>query len=161
MRALLVALMLLVGSSSALTGVFATPAWAVLPDEVLDDPALEARARELSKGLRCLVCQNESIDESNASLARDLRLLVRERLVAGDTDEEVIDFIVARYGEFVLLNPTTRGANWLLWAAGPAMLLLALGIGVFYVRARAKAPAETETGLSDAEQARLREILKD
>nr|WP_233501164.1 cytochrome c-type biogenesis protein [Thalassococcus profundi] len=153
--------MLLVGSSSALTGVFATPAWAVLPDEVLDDPALEARARELSKGLRCLVCQNESIDESNASLARDLRLLVRERLVAGDTDEEVIDFIVARYGEFVLLNPTTRGANWLLWAAGPAMLLLALGIGVFYVRARAKAPAETETGLSDAEQARLREILKD
>ncbi len=161
MRALLIALMLLVGSSSALTGVFATPAWAVLPDEVLDDPALEARARELSKGLRCLVCQNESIDESNASLARDLRLLVRERLVAGDTDEEVIDFIVARYGEFVLLNPTTRGANWLLWAAGPAMLLLALGIGVFYVRARAKAPAETETGLSDAEQARLREILKD
>ena len=161
MRALLIALMLLVGSSSALTGVFATPAWAVLPDEVLDDPALEARARELSKGLRCLVCQNESIDESNASLARDLRLLVRERLVAGDTDEEGIDFIVARYGEFVLLNPTTRGANWLLWAAGPAMLLLALGIGVFYVRARAKAPAETETGLSDAEQARLREILKD
>ncbi|WP_430540409.1 cytochrome c-type biogenesis protein [Mycolicibacterium poriferae] len=76
-------------------------------------------------------------------------------------DEEVIDFIVARYGEFVLLNPTTRGANWLLWAAGPAMLLLALGIGVFYVRARAKAPAETETGLSDAEQARLRGILKD
>lgn len=161
MRALLIALMLLVGSSSALTGVFATPAWAVLPDEVLDDPALEARARELSKGLRCLVCQNESIDESNASLARDLRLLVRERLVAGDTDEEVIDFIVARYGEFVLLNPTTRGANWLLWAAGPAMLLLALGIGVFYVRARAKAPAETESGLTDAEQARLREILKD
>ncbi|MFZ5961492.1 cytochrome c-type biogenesis protein [Thalassococcus sp. BH17M4-6] len=161
MRALLLALMLLAGSSSALVGVFAGAAWAVLPDEVLDDPALEARARELSKGLRCLVCQNESIDESNASLARDLRLLVRERLVAGDSDEEVIDYIVERYGEFVLLNPTTGGANWLLWAAGPAMLLLALGVGVFYVRGRSSAVAETESGLSEAEQARLRDILKD
>ena len=83
----------------------ASPLWAVQPDEILDDPALEARARALSQGLRCLVCRNESIDESNASLARDLRLLVRERLVAGDSDEEAVNFIVDRYGEYVLLNP--------------------------------------------------------
>ena len=139
----------------------ALPVAAVLPDEVLSDPALEARARELSKGLRCLVCQNESIDESNASLARDLRLLVRERLVAGDTDEEVIAYIVARYGEFVLLNPTMGGANWLLWAAGPGMLILALGGGVVYLRGRATASAPDEAGLSDEEQARLRKILGD
>jgi len=103
--------------------LFASPAFAVQPDEVLDDPVLELRARELSKGLRCLVCQNESIDESHAELARDLRLLVRARLVAGDTDEEAIDFIVDRYGEYVLLRPTVTGANWLLWAAGPLMLI--------------------------------------
>ena len=83
------------------------------------------RAREISKGLRCLVCQNESIDESEASLARDLRILLRERLVAGDSDQEAVDFIVARYGEYVLLQPDLRGANWLLWGAGPLMLLLA------------------------------------
>jgi len=105
--------------------LLASPLWAVQPDEVLDDPALEARARELSQGLRCLVCRNESIDESNASLARDLRILLRERLVAGDSDEEAVDFIVDRYGEYVLLNPQATGANWLLWGAGPLMLLLA------------------------------------
>ncbi|MGB0913666.1 MAG: cytochrome c-type biogenesis protein, partial [Phaeobacter italicus] len=91
------------------------PAYAVQPDEVLADPALEARARELSKDLRCLVCRNESIDESNADLARDLRLLVRERLVAGDSNEEAMDFIVDRYGEYVLLSPRATGANWLLF----------------------------------------------
>ena len=95
------------------------PAWAVQPDEVLDDPALEERARELSKDLRCLVCRNESIDESNADLARDLRILVRERLMAGDSNAEAMDFIVDRYGEYVLLRPTASGANWVLWAAGP------------------------------------------
>lgn len=137
--------------------LLAAPLWAVQPDEVLDDPALEARARALSAELRCLVCQNESIDESNASLARDLRLLVRERLVAGDSDEEVMDFIVARYGEFVLLRPTLTGGNWLLWAAGPLMLLLALGIGIGFVRTRAK--TAPDTGLSTEEEARLREIL--
>ncbi len=138
----------------------AVPAQAVLPDEVLDDPALEARARELSKGLRCLVCQNESIDESNASLARDLRLLVRERLTAGDSDEEVMDYVVARYGEFVLLKPTTGGANWLLWASGPILFLLGAGIGVGYVRSRSKpGGSESEAALSAAEQARLNEIL--
>ncbi len=161
MKAILLALTLLVGSSSALVGVFAAPAWAVLPDEVLDDPALESRARELSKGLRCLVCQNESIDESNASLARDLRLLVRERLVAGDTNEEAVEFIVERYGEFVLLQPTTGGWNWLLWAAGPLMLLAALGTGALYIRSRSNSSPTREENLSPAEQQRLREILNE
>ncbi|MHA6262115.1 cytochrome c-type biogenesis protein [Arenibacterium sp. CAU 1754] len=139
----------------------AAPLAAVQPDEVLSDPALEARARELSKELRCLVCRNESIDESNAELARDLRLLLRERLVAGDTDAEVIAFIVDRYGEYVLLRPTTTGANWLLWAAGPLMLLLAAGVGVIYLRGRASAPNSPESGLNTDEQERLRQILKD
>lgn len=137
-----------------------TPAFAVQPDEVLDDPVLESRARELSKGLRCLVCRNENIDESNADLARDLRLLLRERLVAGDSDQEAVDFIVDRYGEYALLKPTATGANWLLWAAGPLMLLIALTISVLYLRKRATAaPAQEAEGLDAAEQARLREIL--
>ena len=106
--------------------LLAAPVWAVQPDEVLDDPALEARARDISEGLRCLVCRNESIDESNADLARDLRLLVRERLVEGDTDDEVVEFVVDRYGEYVLLRPTSGGANLLLWYAGPILLLIAL-----------------------------------
>ncbi|MDU9003627.1 cytochrome c-type biogenesis protein [Sedimentitalea todarodis] len=139
--------------------VWASAVLAVQPDEVLDDPALEGRARELSKELRCLVCRNESIDESNADLARDLRLLVRERLVAGDSDEDAIAFIVDRYGEYVLLRPTTGGSNWLLWAAGPMMLLLAGGIGVGYLRNRARATGTQETSLSSEEQDRLRRIL--
>ena len=145
----------------AMAGPLATPAFAVLPDEVLDDPVLENRARELSRGLRCVVCQNESIDESNADLARELRLVVRERLVAGDSNQEVLDFLVARYGEFVLMKPRTDGWNIILWLSGPALFLLALGIGVTYVRGRAAASAPTETGLSEAEAARLKEILKD
>jgi cytochrome c-type biogenesis protein CcmH len=112
MRALVLALMLA-----------ATPAVAVLPDEVLDDPVLEQRARDLSRELRCIVCQSESIDDSNAAVARDLRILVRERLVAGDSDQEVLDFLVARYGEFVLLSPPVRGANWILYLAGPVLLI--------------------------------------
>ncbi len=136
------------------------PASAVQPDEILDDPVLEERARDLSKGLRCLVCRNESIDESNADLARDLRLLVRERLVAGDSDDEVIAFVVDRYGEYVLLQPTVGGSNWLLWAAGPLMLILAGGIGVVYLRGRASAPQQHETALNDAEKARLKKILE-
>ncbi|MBM1687994.1 cytochrome c-type biogenesis protein [Sulfitobacter geojensis] len=139
--------------------LIATPLWAVEPDEILDDPALEQRARELSKGLRCLVCQNESIDESNATLARDLRLLVRERLVAGDSDAAAVDYIVARYGEFVLLNPPVTGANWLLWGAGPLMLLLAGGVGFAYLRGRSPARGRNEHPLSEAEQARLDDIL--
>ena len=141
--------------------IFALPLAAVEPDEVLSDPALEQRARDLSKGLRCLVCKNESIDESNATLARDLRLLVRERLVAGDTDAQAIDFIVARYGEFVLLRPTVTGSNWLLWAIGPLMLLFAGGLGFAYLRARAKEPEAKLVALSETKKDRLAELLKD
>lgn len=139
----------------------ATPALAVQPDEVLADPVLESRARELSKGLRCLVCQNESIDESNADLAKELRIVVRERLVEGDSDEQVLDYLVQRYGEFVLLKPRTDGWNIILWLSGPGLFLLALGIGVSYVRSRSKAATPTETTLSDEESARLKEILKE
>ncbi|MCA1334670.1 cytochrome c-type biogenesis protein [Pseudooceanicola marinus] len=139
----------------------ALPAQAVQPDEILEDPALEERARDISTGLRCLVCRNENIDDSNADLARDLRLLVRERLVAGDSDEEVVDFIVARYGEYVLLQPRAGGSNLVLWLAGPAMLLLGGGIGLGYIRrrGRARAAGEADT-LSAEEEARLKEILK-
>lgn len=137
------------------------PAFAVQPDEVLDDPELEARARDLSRGLRCLVCRNESIDESNADLARDLRLLVRERLVAGDSNPEVIDYVVDRYGEYVLLRPTKTGSNMILWIAGPAMLVLASGIGIAYQR-RNRLTRETPLdGLSDDEAAQLQKILND
>jgi len=137
----------------------AGPLAAVQPDEVLDDPALETRAREISKDLRCLVCRNESIDESNAELARDLRLLVRERLVAGDSDEGVVAFVVDRYGEYVLLRPTASGSNWLLWAAGPLMLLGAAAMGLVYLRKRSQAPKTQEAVLSQDEQERLRKIL--
>ena len=139
--------------------LLASPVLAVQPDEILDDPVLEARARELSKGLRCLVCRNESIDDSNAGLARDLRLLVRERLVAGDSNEAAIDYIVDRYGEYVLLKPTNNGSNMLLWIAGPLMLLGGLGIGAVYLRGRqSKLPP---VGLSDDEEERLRKILEE
>lgn len=134
-------------------------ALAVQPDEMLDDPALEARARDISAGLRCLVCQNESIDDSNASLARDLRLLVRERLVAGDSDAEAVEFIVDRYGEFVLLKPTAGGWNWLLWAAGPLMFVIAMGLGLAYIRRRSRAPETVQDELSDEERRRLEELL--
>lgn len=136
-------------------------ALAVQPDEILDDPVLEERARDISTGLRCLVCRNESIDESNAELARDLRLLVRERLVEGDTDEEVIEFVVDRYGEYVLLNPPARGSTLILWLAGPAILLVGLGLAASYVRRRHHATAPDEDALSDAEATRLAEIMKD
>lgn len=149
MRALIIAILLWAG-----------PALAVQPDEVLDDPALEARARELSKGLRCLVCRNENIDDSNADLARDLRLLVRERLVAGDSDEAAVAFLVDRYGEYVLLNPTATGSNRILWLAGPGMLLLAGLGGLVYLRRRSRAQAPDEVALSDEETTRLREIMK-
>lgn len=136
-------------------------ALAVQPDEVLADPALEARAREISKDLRCLVCQNESIDDSNASLARDLRLIVRERLVKGDSNDEVKTFIVERYGEFALLRPTAGGANRILWLSGPLMLLLALLFGGIYLRGRSRASQALQSDLSDDEKRRLDELLKD
>ncbi len=138
--------------------LIASPVMAVQPDEVLDDPALEARARGLSEGLRCLVCRNENIDASNAPLARDLRLLVRARLVAGDSDDEAIEYIVDRYGEYVLLNPPATGSTIFLWLAGPAMLLAGAGIAFVYIRRRGRAAPEDDT-LSDDEAARLRDIL--
>lgn len=137
-----------------------SPAWAVQPDEILDDPALEERARDISAGLRCLVCRNESIDESNAELARDLRLLVRERLVEGDSNDEVVQYVVDRYGEYVLLKPLVGGSNLLLWLAGPVMLLIGAGIGLVYIRRRSQAVAPAEAGLSAEEQARLRQIME-
>jgi cytochrome c-type biogenesis protein CcmH len=142
--------------------LFAAPAaLAVQPDEILDDPALEERARDISGGLRCLVCRNESIDESNADLASDMRLLVRERLVEGDSDAEVVDFIVDRYGEYVLLNPTTGGSNLLLWLAGPVMLGAGLLMAGIYLRGRAKTPEQDVTRLTETEKRRLHDILKD
>ncbi|RID91224.1 cytochrome c-type biogenesis protein CcmH [Gemmobacter lutimaris] len=138
--------------------LLAFPALAVQPDEVLPDPALEARARAVSQLLRCPVCQGENIDDSNADISRDLRLLVRERLVAGDSDDAVIDFVVDRYGEFVLFEPRATGSNLVLWLAGPGMLLLG-GIAAFaFLRRRSKLPTEA---LSAEEEARLKEILKE
>lgn len=135
--------------------LLAGPVFAVQPSEILSDPALESRAREISAGLRCPVCQNESIDESNAPISHELRVLLRERLVAGDTDDQVVDFLVARFGEFILLNPDRQGANLILWAAAPAMLLIALLVGWLTIRRRA--PAEQQ--LTEAEQAELERIL--
>jgi cytochrome c-type biogenesis protein CcmH len=138
--------------------LIAFPVYAVQPDEILDDPVLEERARELSKGLRCLVCQNESIDDSDAALARDLRILVRDRLVAGDSDEEVLDFVVERYGEFALLQPKFGGSNLILWIAGPLGLIFALFIGLNMVRLSSTNSARKEE-LSADEADRLNEIL--
>lgn len=138
-----------------------SPLLALEPDEVLDDPKLEERARDISAGLRCLVCRNESIDESNADLARDMRLLVRERLIAGDSNDEVVQFIVDRYGEYVLLNPRVTGSNLVLWLAGPGMLLIGAGIGWAYLRRRGRAEDDQIDPLDEDEAERLREIMKD
>jgi cytochrome c-type biogenesis protein CcmH len=137
-----------------------TMAMAFEPDEVLKDKGLEARARVLSAQLRCLVCQNQSIDDSNASLARDLRLLVRERLVDGDTDLQVLEFIVARYGEFVLLKPRIMPSTYILWFA-PAGLLLIGGIGVAMLLRRRVIEARTATpqALSKDEEKQLEKLL--
>lgn len=145
MRRLILALVLLAG-----------PVFAVQPDEILPDAALEARARAISVNLRCPVCQGESIDDSHAPISRDLRLAVRERLVAGDTDAQVIDYIVARYGEFVLFDPPARGVNLILWFAGPVLVLAGVALAFGTLRRRAPEPE----ALSEADQARLKEILK-
>jgi cytochrome c-type biogenesis protein CcmH len=147
MRAILVALILLL----------AQPALAVDPGEMLDDSALEARARAISADLRCLVCQNQSIDDSDADLARDLRLIVRERLVAGDTDTEVVQYIVDRYGEFVLLNPVIAPHTILLWAAAP-MVLLVGGIAVLLGVRKRRRQGVVAGPLSEQEQAALKEL---
>ena len=136
----------------------ASPVLAVQPSEVLDDPALEERARRLSAGLRCMVCQNQSIDDSDAELARDLRVLVRERLAAGESDEQVIDYVVSRYGEFVLLQPRFSLRNAALWAT-PA-LLLAIG-GGFLIMRGLRRKKEAPTALTAEEEKRLERLLKD
>lgn len=133
-----------------------SPIQAVTPDEMLSDPALEGRARALSEGLRCLVCQNQSIDESDADLARDLRILVRERLAAGDTDDQVMDYVVSRYGEFVLLKPRFDVRNAALWGA-PFLLLLG-GIAFVYRVSRRPQPVEVKT-LTKEEQDALDDAL--
>jgi cytochrome c-type biogenesis protein CcmH len=139
------------------------PARAVQPDEMLKDPALEARARELSRDIRCLVCQNQSIDDSNADLARDLRILVRERLTAGDSDKQVMDYLVARYGDFVLLRPPVKSTTWFLWfGPGVVFLVAAAGIAVWYRRRNAIAPgSDVPEKLSAEERERLARLLDD
>ncbi len=147
-----------------LTFVAVPCAMAVEPDEVLSDATLEARARALSKELRCMVCQNQSIDDSEAPLARDLRILVRERLQAGDSDGQVIDFLVARYGEFVLLRPRLSWHTAVLWL-GPAAMLLIGGCAVLVLarryRVKSAAAAQAQPGLTAAEAARLSDVLRD
>lgn len=135
------------------------PAWAVEPDEILPDPKLEARARAISAELRCLVCQNQSIDDSNAPLARDLRLLVRERLIAGDSDDAVRRFIVARYGEFALLNPPLGAKTLLLWLGPPAVLLLTLVFLLLKSRHQRAGRKAVGAPLSAEEEARLKRLL--
>lgn len=134
-------------------------AWAVQPDEVLQNPALEARARALSRELRCMVCQNQSIDDSDAPLARDLRLLVRERLKAGDSDQQVMDFLVARYGQFVLLSPRLSASTALLWAA-PLVVLIAGGLLVFFSMRNRRA-MKAGSPLAPDEEKRLEALLDD
>ncbi len=152
LRGILVALVCFVGA----------PALSVQPDEILADPKLEIRARDLSRELRCMVCQNQSIDDSDAPLARDLRLLVRERLKAGDSDRQVLDFLTARYGQFVLLKPRFGWDTALLWLAPVAVLLLgAIGL-VPLLRRRNRPEVNTdEPPLSEAEQARVAELLRE
>ena len=138
--------------------LLASGARAVQPDEMLPDPVLEARARTISEGLRCLVCQNQSIDDSDAPLAKDLRLLVRERLKQGDSDQQVVDFIVARYGEFVLLKPKFTLHTVLLWLATPAVFAAALLL-IWLAYRRRQSADQTSPKLSVNEKRRLRRLL--
>lgn len=149
MRALLATLALL---------WFALPAFAVNPDEMLADPALEARARAISEGLRCLVCQNESIDDSNADLAHEVRVIVRERLKAGDTDSQVVQYLVDRYGEFILLKPVLAPHTLILWVAAPTILVVG-GVILFIAgRRRRKDVVTSAAALTPEEQTALDEL---
>lgn len=152
MRAFVLSVML-----SLAAPLLAGQALAVQPDEVLSDPVLEARAREITSELRCVVCRNESVDDSTADIARDVRLMVRERLVAGDTNPEAIQYMVDRFGEYILLNPRASGTNLILWISGPVLLLA--GLGIAFVAIRRRKPA-TEV-LSAEEEARLKDLLRD
>ena len=146
----------------AMMMTLATAVYAVQPDEIMSDPAREARARDLSRELRCMVCQNQSIDDSEAPLAKDLRLLVRERIAAGDSDAQVIDFLVARYGEFVLLKPRLNSHTWLLWSLTP-LALLAGGIALWmHGRRRGRSGAEQDIALlnlTPEEEARINQLI--
>lgn len=133
-------------------------AGAVEPDEILADPALEARAREVSREVRCMVCRSQSIDDSDAPLARDLRLLVRERIVAGDTNAEVVDYVAARYGDYVLLKPRFGAATLALWAAPALALLLAAAAAAVALKTKARAAA-APAALSPEEERRLQDLL--
>ena len=148
---LLILVLLLLGSASSFA--------AVQPGEMLQNPALEARARTLSQQLRCMVCQNESIDESDAPLAHDLRVLVRERLQAGDNDAQVLDFLVARYGEFVLLKPPLSWRTAILWGLPPGLLVVGIGLLVLAATHRRGHMPDPAPNLTAAEQARLKKIL--
>jgi cytochrome c-type biogenesis protein CcmH len=140
-----------------LLALLSAPALAVLPDEQLADPALEARARAVSQELRCLMCQNQSIDDSNAPIARDLRLLVRDRIKAGDSDAQVVQFLTDRYGDFVRLRPPFKPSTFLLWLTPPVLLLIAGAGTALYLRRRGRtAPAAP---LSDSDEARLAALL--
>jgi cytochrome c-type biogenesis protein CcmH len=140
---------------------FTSFAYAVTPDEVLQDPALETRAREISRLLRCVVCQNQSIDDSNAPLAHDLRVIVRERLVSGDTDEQALEFIVGRYGNFVLLKPPMQLDTLVLWAGPAFLVLIATLVFGWYLRRRSTDQAtENPESLTAIEQERIAELLR-
>lgn len=152
MRALLLALALSLAPLASL---------AVQPNEILPDPAQEARARAITRELRCVVCQSESLDESNADIARDLRLMVRERIVAGDDDAQVIDYVVDRYGEFVLFRPRFSWGNAVLWLSGPAFLLIGGGLAFAFIRRRARAPETPPPRLSPEEERRLARLMED
>ena len=138
--------------------LFMTPAFAVEPTELLPDPALEARARDIGRSLRCDVCQNQSIDDSAAEVARDMRRALRERLSAGDKDEQVFAYMVARYGDYVLLKPPFKAGTWVLWLGGPIVLIVAGGL--LLIAARRRKPIPPAEPLSDEEQRRLYALLK-
>jgi cytochrome c-type biogenesis protein CcmH len=138
--------------------LFMTPAFAVEPTELLPDPALEARARDIGRSLRCVVCQNQSIDDSAAEVARDMRRAVRERISAGDKDEQVFAYMVARYGDYVLLKPPFKAGTWVLWLGGPLVLVVAGGL--LLIAARRRKPIPPAEPLSDEEQRRLNALLK-
>lgn len=145
-----------------MVGFFSIPALAVLPSEILKDPEMELRARDISKGLRCLVCQNQSIDDSDATLARDLRVLVRDRLVAGDTNDQVVEYVVSRYGDFVLLNPPFKTSTLVLWL-GPFIFLF-IGLIAAFVLFRKRKNRTVVGGavvLSSEEELKLKMLLKE
>ncbi len=161
-RRLLVAALLLLAAGVPAAWVptgLVSAAWAFEPSERLGDPVLEARAEAIGSELRCLVCQNQSIEQSSADLAHDLRLLVRQRLVNGDTDQQVLDYVVARYGVFVLLDPPFERVTWVLWLMPPLLVLGAAG--VLLLRARRRRPDAAVPDLSRDERARAAELLGD